>query len=452
MKRLLVANRGEIAVRIIRTAHEVGLETVLAASEADRASLAAELSDYVSVIGPAQAAKSYLNSAAVIEALKASGADAVHPGYGFLSEDAEFARMVEATGATWVGPSPDSIALMGNKAAARQAAKDAGVPVLVGSDGAVGPEDDVEAIAESIGYPLLIKASAGGGGRGIRIVESAEKLAGEIQLAVAEAGAAFGDPAVYLERFIDKARHVEVQILGDGVDVVHLFDRDCSLQRRQQKIVEETPAPNLPSHLRDQMLTAATDLGRRCRYRGAGTVEFLYDGARGEICFIEMNTRLQVEHPVTEMITGIDLVREQLRIAGGERLGYDQSAITRNGHAIEMRINAENPAQGFMPSPGTITEIRYPGGPGVRVDSGVVGGSAVSPYYDSLVAKVIVWHSDRPSAIARARRALSELRIIGVDTTAVYLEAVLAHRAVADATHHTKFLEQSAEQLLQGTA
>ncbi|MDV8070741.1 acetyl-CoA carboxylase biotin carboxylase subunit [Rhodococcus sp. IEGM 1366] len=452
MKRLLVANRGEIAVRIIRTAQEMGLETVLVVSEADRTSLAAELSDYVSVIGPAQAVQSYLNSAAVIEAVHSSGADAVHPGYGFLSEDAEFARSVEAAGVTWVGPSPDSIALMGNKAAARQAAKEAGVPVLVGSEGAIAAEDDVHAIAESIGFPLLIKASAGGGGRGIRIVESADKLQGELQLAVAEAGAAFGDPAIYLERFIDKARHVEVQILGDGVDVVHLFDRDCSLQRRQQKIVEETPAPNLPDHLREQMLTAAVDLGQRCGYRGAGTVEFLYDEARGEICFIEMNTRLQVEHPVTEMITGIDLVREQLRIASGEKLGYDQSAIKINGHAIEMRINAENPALGFMPSPGTITDVRYPGGPGVRVDSGVVSGSAVSPYYDSLVAKIVVWHSDRPSAFGRALRALSELRIDGVETTTTYLQAVLAHQAVADATHHTKFLEQSADQLLRGTA
>ncbi|MFE5790437.1 acetyl-CoA carboxylase biotin carboxylase subunit [Rhodococcus erythropolis] len=452
MKRLLVANRGEIAVRIIRTAHEMGLETVLAVSEADRTSLAAELSDCVSVIGPAQAGQSYLNSAAVIEAMHSSGADALHPGYGFLSEDAEFARSVEAAGVTWVGPSPDSIALMGNKAAARQAAKDAGVPVLAGSDGAIAAEDDdVDAIAQSIGFPLLIKASAGGGGRGIRIVESADKLEGEIQLAVAEAGAAFGDPTIYLERFIDKARHVEVQILGDGVDVVHLFDRDCSLQRRQQKIVEETPAPNLPGRLREQMLTAAVDLGRRCGYRGAGTVEFLYDEARGEICFIEMNTRLQVEHPVTEMITGIDLVREQLRIAGGEKLGYDQSAITLNGHAIEMRINAENPALGFMPSPGIITEVRYPGGPGVRVDSGVVSGSAVSPYYDSLLAKVVVWHSDRPSALARGLRALSELRVDGVETTTTYLQAVLAHQAVTGVTHHTKFLEQSADQLLRGT-
>ena len=450
MKRLLVANRGEIAVRIIRTAHEMGLETVLAASEADRESFAAQLSDLVTVIGPAQAGQSYLNSSALIDAIRSSGADAVHPGYGFLSEDAEFAKGVIATGATWVGPTPESIALMGNKAQARRAATDAGVPVLAGSDGALQPDGDVQAVADGIGYPLLIKASAGGGGRGIRLVTSADELAGELQLAVAEAGAAFGDSAVYLERFINKARHVEVQILGDGTDVVHLFDRDCSLQRRNQKVLEETPAPNLPDELREQMLTAAVHLARECNYQGAGTVEFLYDAARGEVCFIEMNTRLQVEHPVTEMITGIDLVREQLRIASGERLGYQQSDITRNGHAIEIRINAENPSQGFMPSPGNITDIRWPGGPGVRIDSGVVSGSTVSPYYDSLVAKVVVWHSDRNSALARARRALSELRLEGVETTTAYLETVLAHPAVREATHHTKFLESAADQLLQG--
>lgn len=450
MKRLLVANRGEIAARIIRSAQEMGLETVLAASEADRESYAAQLSDLVTVIGPAQASQSYLNSKALTDAVRSSGADAVHPGYGFLSEDAEFAKSVIAAGATWVGPSPDSIALMGNKAQARQAAKDAGVPVLAGSDGALQPDDDVKAVADGIGYPLLIKASAGGGGRGIRIVTNADELEGELQLAVAEAGAAFGDSAVYLERYIDKARHVEVQILGDGTDVVHLFDRDCSLQRRNQKVLEETPAPNLPDELRDQMLTAAVELARACRYTGAGTVEFLYDAARREVCFIEMNTRLQVEHPVTEMITGIDLVREQLRIAAGEKLGYRQSDITRDGHAIEIRINAESPSQGFMPSPGTITDIRWPGGPGVRIDSGVVSGSTVSPYYDSLVAKVVVWHSDRNSAIARARRALSELRLEGVETTTEYLDSVLGHPSVLETTHHTKFLEDAADQLLQG--
>jgi acetyl-CoA carboxylase biotin carboxylase subunit len=452
MKRLLVANRGEIAVRIIRTAHEMGLETVLAASEADRGGFAAELSDQVTVVGPAQAGQSYLNRAALIDAIGSSGADAVHPGYGFLSEDAEFARSVVAAGATWVGPNPAAIALMGNKAAARQAASAADVPVVVGSDGPIRPDDDVGAIADRIGYPILIKASAGGGGRGIRIVGDRNQLHDEIQLAVAEAGAAFGDSAVYLERFIARARHVEVQVLGDGSDVVHLFDRDCSLQRRNQKIVEETPAPNLPAELRERMLTSAVRLAQQCGYTGAGTVEFLYDPVRQEISFIEMNTRLQVEHPVTEMVTGIDLVREQLRIADGAKLGYTQRDVTLRGHAIEMRINAENPSLDFMPSPGAISALRWPGGPGVRVDSGVVSGSTVSPYYDSLVAKIVVWHVDRDSALSRARRALAELRVEGIDTTATYLQTVLEHPTVRAAAHHTTFLADSATELLQGTA
>jgi acetyl-CoA carboxylase biotin carboxylase subunit len=452
MKRLLVANRGEIAVRIIRTAHEMGLETVLAASEADRDGFAAELSDQVTVIGPAQAGQSYLDRAALIDAIGSSGADAVHPGYGFLSEDAEFASSVVAAGATWVGPNPAAIALMGNKAAARQAASDADVPVVVGSDGPIQPDDDVAAVADRIGYPILIKASAGGGGRGIRIVGDRKQLRDEIHLAVAEAGAAFGDSAVYLERFIARARHVEVQVLGDGSDVVHLFDRDCSLQRRNQKIVEETPAPNLPAELRERMLTSAVRLAQQCGYTGAGTVEFLYDPLRQEISFIEMNTRLQVEHPVTEMVTGIDLVREQLRIADGAKLGYTQRDVTLRGHAIEMRINAENPSLDFMPSPGAISALRWPGGPGVRVDSGVVSGSTVSPYYDSLVAKIVVWHVDRDSALSRARRALSELRVEGIDTTATYLQTVLEHPTVRAAAHHTTFLADSATELLQGTA
>jgi acetyl-CoA carboxylase biotin carboxylase subunit len=452
LKRLFIANRGEIAVRIIRTAHELGLETVLAASQPDRDGYAAQLSYQVVVIGPEQACGSYLNVQSLTEAIRRSGADAVHPGYGFLSEDPAFARIVETIGVTWVGPSPDTIALMGNKVAARQAAAAANVPVLPGSDGAVGPDDDVEALADAVGYPLLIKASAGGGGRGIRIVETAERLRPELQVAVAEAAAAFGDPAVYLERFVSTARHVEVQILGDGRDVIHLFDRDCTLQRRNQKIVEEAPAPGLPRAVRDQMLTAAVQLGRSCNYRGAGTVEFLYDAARRAVYFIEMNTRIQVEHPVTEMITGIDLVREQLRIADGQRLGYAQGDVVCKGHAIEARINAEDPAAGFAPSPGTIRDIRWPGGPGVRIDSGVTTGSVVSPYYDSLLAKVVVWQSDRTSALARACRAISELRVAGIATTAQYLGSVLSHPAFRANAHHTGFLQRETEILLKGMA
>jgi acetyl-CoA carboxylase biotin carboxylase subunit len=449
VKRLFVANRGEIAARIIRTAHEMGMETVLAVSEVDRNSFAAQMSDLVTVIGPAQARQSYLNRQALVDAVAASGADGVHPGYGFLSEDAEFARQIIDLGVIWVGPSPGAIELMGNKAAARAAAQRAGVPILPGSDGAVGTDEDIHAVAESVGYPLLIKASAGGGGRGIRLVRSAEQLGEEAHLAAAEAGAAFGDSAIYLERFITDARHVEVQILGDGTDVVHLFDRDCSLQRRQQKIVEETPAPEIPDELRQQMLDSAVQLARSCGYKGAGTVEYLYDPHRGDICFIEMNTRLQVEHPITEMVTGIDLVREQLLIADGDKLRYRQADITTTGHAIEMRINAENPELEFMPSPGTLNHVQWPGGPGVRTDAGVVAGSAISPYYDSLIAKIVVWGSDRPHAISRAIRALSEMHIDGVHTTAKYLQSVLHHPTVRAAEHHTQFLESSAAELLQ---
>ncbi|MAS07742.1 MAG: acetyl-CoA carboxylase biotin carboxylase subunit [Ahrensia sp.] len=452
MKRLLVANRGEIAVRIIRTAQEMGIETVLAVSEADTSSVAADLADSVTVIGPAQATKSYLNRAALIEAVRRTEADGVHPGYGFLSEDAEFAQAVEDLGVSWVGPSAKSIALMGNKAAARQAAHDAGVPILEGSRGAANTGEDLLSAAQAVGYPLLIKAAAGGGGRGIRMVESPDRLFDEIRLAGTEAGAAFGDPTVYFERYIKDARHVEVQILGDGSDVIHLFDRDCSLQRRRQKIVEETPAPNIPDALREQMLDAAVALARACHYKGAGTVEFLYDPHRGEICFIEMNTRLQVEHPVTEMITGIDLVREQLRIAQGEPLAYRQSDVSVRGHAIEMRINAENPELGFMPHPGALSEVRWPGGPGVRVDSAVVTGSRIPPYYDSLIAKLVVWHSTRDLAIDRAVRALREVQIDGVATTTRYLQAVLAHPVFREAAHHTKFLETAADEFVQVTA
>jgi acetyl-CoA carboxylase biotin carboxylase subunit len=311
MKRLLIANRGEIATRIIRSARELGIETVLAVSDVDEDSYAAQLADEFVRVGPAPATQSYLHPEALIRAAQERGVDAVHPGYGFLSERASFARAVLDAGLTWVGPSPEAIELMGNKAAARAAARAAGVPVMIGSHGGLSPNDDVRAAAEGVGFPLLIKASAGGGGRGIRVVREPEALLGEFKTAGAEALAAFGDATVYLERFIDRARHIEVQILGDGTDVIHLFDRDCSVQRRQQKLVEEAPAPYLPDGLRKMMLDAAVQLGRSCGYQGAGTVEFLYDEARDQVCFIEMNTRLHVEHPVTEMVTGIDIVREQ---------------------------------------------------------------------------------------------------------------------------------------------
>lgn len=442
MKRLLIANRNEIAVRVIRAAREMGIEAVLAVSDADRETLAARLADDVVVIGPPPATKSYLNRRALLDAAVRADVDAVHPGYGFLSEDATFARSVLDAGLIWVGPDPESIDLMGNKAAAREAARAAGVPVTRGSDGIVRSRQHLREVTEALGYPVVIKASAGGGGRGIRIVRTAESLESEYQLATAEAGSAFGDPSVYVERFIERARHIEVQVLGDGVDVVHLYDRDCSLQRRQQKIVEEAPATALPREVRKQMLASAVQLAKQCRYRGAGTVEFLFDPDTCEISFIEMNTRLQVEHPATEMITGLDLVREQLRIAEGEKIGIDQSEIPMTGHAIEIRLNAEDPACSFLPSPGAIEAVHWPGGPGVRIDAGVRAGSTVSPYYDSLLAKLIVWHESRELAIERARRALAELEIVGVETTAGFIRELLDRAEFRGFDHHTKFIEQ----------
>ncbi len=445
-KKLLVANRGEIAVRIIRTARELGLRTVLAASEPDATSYAAELADEVEVIGPAAAGKSYLNTESVLGAARATGCDAVHPGYGFLSENSGFARAVADAGLTWVGPGADAIELMGDKSRARQAARDAGVPTFRGSD-ALTPADDADAIAADVGFPLVVKASSGGGGRGIRLVTEAGELQRTLEMARAEAQAAFGDPTVYLEQFVSNARHVEVQILGDGERVIHLGDRDCSLQRRQQKVVEEAPAPALPEAVRARILESSTELGRQCSYRGLGTVEFLYDPVSHEAAFIEMNTRLQVEHPVTEMITGLDLVREQLLVARDGRLRLTQQDITFTGHAFEFRVNAEDPASNFLPSPGTLSRLDWPGGPGVRVDSGVVTGSTVAPFYDSLLAKLIVWDSRRDDTIARSLRALGEVRIEGVKTTLPLLQAVLSRSEVRDVVHSTKFIESTPDLL-----
>ena len=441
MKKLLVANRGEIAVRIIRTAHEMGIVVVAVVSEADKTSYAAELADEVIVIGPAPASLSYLNQDAVLKAAIESGADAVHPGYGFLSENAAFARKVIAAGITWVGPSPESIELMGDKSRARQAAIDAGVPTLRGTEGALRDDDDIVSIAAGIGYPLVVKASAGGGGRGIRLVASPADLVSTVGIAQAEALAAFNSSDVYFELFVTKARHVEVQIFGDGENYVHLGDRDCSMQRRQQKVLEEAPAPGLPDHVRQLMRDSSVDLARQTSYVGAGTVEFLYDPETEEVAFIEMNTRLQVEHPITEAITGIDLVREQLRIASGEKLGYSQEDVAFAGHALEFRINAEDPSNNFMPSPGVISSLHLPGGPGVRVDFGFIAGSAVAPFYDSLLGKIIVWAPTRELAISRAERVLGEARIEGVKTTAGLLRTLVALDDFQQVTHHTAYIE-----------
>lgn len=441
MRKLLIANRGEIAVRIIRTASEMGISTVAVVSEADVNSCAADLADEVVVIGPAPANLSYLNHDAVIQAALDSGADAVHPGYGFLSENAAFARSVIAAGLTWVGPTPEAIELMGDKSRARRAAIDAGVPTLPGTEGAIQPGDDVDAIGAAIGFPLVVKASAGGGGRGIRLVLNPEDLRSTVEIAQAEALAAFNSSDVYFERFVTLARHVEVQVLGDGETYVHLGDRDCSMQRRQQKVLEEAPAPGLPDEVRQRMRESSVELAREAGYVGVGTVEFLYDPVSGDVAFIEMNTRLQVEHPITEAITGLDLVREQLRIAAGEKLRFSQEDVTFTGHAIEFRFNAEDPANNFMPSPGVLSVLELSGGPGVRADFGFVAGKVVAPFYDSLLGKLIVWGATRELAIARAERVLDEVRIEGVKSTTELLRALVRLEEFQQATHHTKTIE-----------
>lgn len=441
MQTLLIANRGEIAVRVIRCARELGIRTVAVCSQTDQQALHVRLADRHVVIGEAPAAQSYLNVDAILEAARQEGADAIHPGYGFLSERADFARRVEETGIAFVGPTADSIRLMGDKALARASASKAGVPTLPGSDGALQSAGQALRIADSIGYPVVLKAAAGGGGRGIRVVGSAEELRDAMPQAQAEASASFGVDEVYLERFISAARHVEVQVFGDGKHFIHLGERDCSLQRRRQKVVEEAGAPNLPLHIRQAMTAAAVRLAAAVHYRGAGTVEFLYDAERPDFWFIEMNTRIQVEHPVTEMTMGVDLVREQLTVAAGQPLSIVQDQVESRGHAIEMRINAEDVGRGFLPSPGRLEQVRWPGGPFVRIDTSCDQGDDVSPYYDSLIAKVIAWGDSRSTAIARAKRALSELEIRGVKTTVRFLREVIDLPEFAAATHHTTFLE-----------
>jgi acetyl-CoA carboxylase, biotin carboxylase subunit len=440
-KRLLVANRGEIAVRIIRAARELDLETVAVHSDADRDSLAVRMADVVVPIGPPQAAKSYLNIDALIKAALDSGAQAVHPGYGFLSENAKFAEAVERAGLIFVGPTPEAIRVMGNKSLARATAANAGVPTVPGSDGIVESIDEAVAAAARIGYPIMIKASAGGGGRGIRVANDTEELRKQMNVAQTEAQSAFGDKSVYLERFIRRARHIEVQVLGDGRDVVHCFERECSLQRRRQKILEEAPSPTLSAATRERLCDSAVRLAKSVGYRGAGTLEYLYDDDSVEFFFIEMNTRIQVEHPITEMITGIDLVREMICVAQGLPLRLEQSEIAIRGAAIECRINAEDPDKNFMPSPGRVSEIVLPGGPGVRMDTMLYPGYTIPPYYDSLLGKLIVHAEDRPAAIARMRRALSELRVEGVKTTRSLHLALMDEPRFQTAQFDTNFLE-----------
>jgi acetyl-CoA carboxylase biotin carboxylase subunit len=449
LRRVFVANRGEIAVRIVRACRTLGIEAVLGVSQPDVDSLGASLADRVVVLGPGPADRSYLDADALISAASATGCDAVHPGYGFLAERAGFAAAVEEAGLVFVGPTPESIRFMGDKLAARAVAHDAGVPVVPGSD-AVGSVDEAVKAAAEVGYPLMLKASAGGGGRGIKIVESDDALRAVFDVATAEVGAAFGDSRVFLERYVPLARHIEVQVLGDGRgQVVTLGERDCSLQRRYQKLVEEAPAylPYLSSaqmaDLRERLYEAARSLGAAISYRGAGTVEFIVDQRRGEFFFLEMNTRIQVEHPVTEAVTGVDLVEAQLQVAGGEGLSVGQADVELRGHAIEVRLTAEDVAAGFLPSPGLITGWHSPGGPGIRIDTHCYPGYAVPVFYDSMLGKLIAHGEDRPTAIRRLRAALQELRIEGISTTREFLLELLSDPDVQEGRIDTGWIERS---------
>jgi acetyl-CoA carboxylase biotin carboxylase subunit len=440
--KLLVANRGEIAVRVIRAAKELGLRTVAVFSEADRESLAVRFADEAVCIGPPAAAKSYLNADAIIAAARETGAGAIHPGYGFLSENAKFAAAVAAAGLVFVGPAPETIRTMGDKAAARAAAQAAGVPIVPWSEGEVADLDHALAAARHIGYPVMHKASAGGGGRGIRVADDETGLARHFPTAQAEAAAAFGSGALYLERFLKRARHLEVQVLGDGERVVHCFERECSLQRRRQKVWEEAPSPAIDETTRQALCASAVRLAERARYRGAGTLEYLYDDDTGEFFFIEMNTRIQVEHPVTEMVCGLDLVREMILVAQGQKLSVAQPEVTMRGAAIEVRINAEDPDKNFRPSPGRVAALTLPAGPGVRVDTMLYPGYAVPPYYDSLLAKIIVHAETRDLALARLRRALDEFAIEGIVTTAALHKRLARLTEVQAARFDTGFLER----------
>jgi acetyl-CoA carboxylase, biotin carboxylase subunit len=443
IKRLFVANRGEIAVRIVRACERLGIESVVAVSEVDRNTLAARMATRAVCIGPAAASQSYLRAETLVAAALGSGCQAVHPGYGFLSERAAFARMCEQAGLLFVGPRPESIEAMGAKLAAVRLAEQAGVPRVPGSD-RIETIEDARRTAERIGYPLLIKANAGGGGRGMRLVHAVRDLAGAIESAASESKAAFGDPMLYIEKFISRARHVEVQVLGDGNGhLVHLGERDCSTQRRYQKLIEEAPSPVIDDRVRQQMSEAAVRLAAQVAYRGAGTVEFVYDPESRNFYFLEMNTRIQVEHPVTEMITGRDLVVEQIRIAAGEPISFAQEELELRGHAIECRVNAEDPGSNFMPSPGRIeTWEPPPTGDRVRIDTHCYPGYVVPPFYDSLLAKLIVQASDRGSAIRSTGEALAAFEVSGVATTIPFHRAVLAHDDFRNAAIHTRWVDQ----------
>jgi acetyl-CoA carboxylase biotin carboxylase subunit len=439
-EKILIANRGEIALRVHRACKEMGISTVAVHSEADAGAMWVRLADESVCIGPAPAAKSYLNIPAIISACEITGAQAIHPGYGFLSENARFAEIVGAHGMTFIGPKPEHIRIMGDKISAKQAVKAAGIPVVPGSEGGIGSVEEAMAAAEGIGFPVLIKAAAGGGGRGMKVAKDRESLAEAVSTASNEAKAAFGDGTVYMERYLQKPRHIEVQVIADAHGAVcHLGERDCSLQRRHQKVMEEAPSPAIDPAARRKIGKVVVDAIARIGYLGVGTIEFLYED--GEFFFIEMNTRLQVEHPVTEAITGIDLVREQIRIAAGLPLSFAQKDVLFEGHAIECRINAEN-ARTFTPSPGQVTDFHAPGGLGVRLDSAVFSGYVIPPYYDSLIGKLIVHGRDRPEAISRMNRCLNEMVVGGIDTTIPLFQDLLHQPDILEGDYHIHWLEQ----------
>jgi acetyl-CoA carboxylase biotin carboxylase subunit len=439
--KVLIANRGEIAVRIIRTCRELGIKTVAVFSTMDKDALHVKMADQSVCIGPPPSAESYLNIPAILSAVEITDADSVHPGYGFLAENAAFAEICQNYGVKFIGPSSEAIRLMGDKIEARRAVQKAKVPVVPGSEVAITEEEEGLRIAKELGFPVIVKAAAGGGGRGMKIVHSPASFINAFLTAQSEALSAFGVADVYIEKYFDNARHVEVQVMGDRHgNVIHLGDRDCSLQRRHQKLIEEAPAPSLPARVRHRLWKAAVDAATGVKYDNVGTIEFLYI-PDGEFYFLEMNTRIQVEHPVTEMITGVDIVREQIRIADGKKLRYEQKDIAQRGHSIEVRINAEDP-ETFLPSPGPIHSCVFPGGFGVRVDTAIFPGYIVPPTYDSLLGKLIVHGEDRSEAIMRMRRALEEIRIEGVRTTVDFHRKIMVNSDFVEARLSTNFLEK----------
>ena len=442
LKKVLIANRGEIAVRIIRACRELGISTVAVYSEADKTALHRSLADEAVCIGPAPSAKSYLNIKAIIEAACLTGCDSIHPGFGFLSENSHFAKICEEIGIKFIGPSHMLIYLLGNKSKAKQTMKNAGVPVVPGSDGLVNSKKEAIEIAKQIGYPVMLKASAGGGGKGIRIVREEEELKKAYDLVKQEASASFGDDSLYMEKYIEKPRHVEIQILGDEYgNVVHLGDRDCSLQRRNQKMLEESPSPAISEKTRMQMGEVAIKAAKEIGYYNAGTIEFLVDKDQN-FYFMEMNTRIQVEHPVTELVTGIDMIKEQLKIASGEKLSFAQKNITFTGHSMEVRVNAENPRKNFMPCPGKITELHLPGGNGIRVDTAIYAGYTVPQTYDSMLAKIIVHANTREECIQKMKSALGECVIEGIDTNIDFLLQILENKDFVENHYDTSFIEK----------